>query len=208
MLDHDGTIYQTLDVKERAFHATKANNRSVGIEIANIGAYPLKDKTLNEWYRKDENGKVRLVLPAWASRAGEPWRTPNFIARPAREEPVVGTLQGREYQMYDLTPQQYDSLIKLTAALCQNLPKLKPYYPRDADGRLITKALSDEDFRQFEGLLGHFHVQTNKQDPGPAFQWDKVINGARKRMGLKPLPPGDLINNPTARPREPQLAGK
>jgi hypothetical protein len=39
-------------------------------------------------------------------------------------------------------------------------------------------------------------VQTNKQDPGPAFQWDKVINGARKRMGLKPLPEGDVINNP------------
>ncbi|MEM9559092.1 MAG: N-acetylmuramoyl-L-alanine amidase, partial [Planctomycetota bacterium] len=36
----DGTIYQTLDVTERAWHATKANSRSVGIEIAQIGAYP------------------------------------------------------------------------------------------------------------------------------------------------------------------------
>src|SRR5882672_9621665 len=39
MLDVDGTIYQTLDVKERAWHATIANTRSVGIEIANIGTY-------------------------------------------------------------------------------------------------------------------------------------------------------------------------
>ena len=44
--------------------------------------------------------------------------------------------------------------------------------------------------------MGHYHVQENKQDPGPAFQWDKVINGARKLMGLKPLPEGDVINNP------------
>src|SRR4051812_4186471 len=39
MLDLDGTIYQTLDAKERAWQATKANDRSVGIEIANMGAY-------------------------------------------------------------------------------------------------------------------------------------------------------------------------
>jgi N-acetyl-anhydromuramyl-L-alanine amidase AmpD len=41
MLDLDGTIYQTLDLKERAWHATTSNNRSVGIEIANMGAYPV-----------------------------------------------------------------------------------------------------------------------------------------------------------------------
>jgi len=35
--------------------------------------------------------------------------------------------------MYDLTPQQYDSLIKLTATLCTVLPKLTPDYPREDD---------------------------------------------------------------------------
>ena len=39
MLDLDGTIYQTLDAKESAWHATIANGRSIGIEVANIGAY-------------------------------------------------------------------------------------------------------------------------------------------------------------------------
>ena len=39
MLDLDGTIYQTLDLKEGAWHATDANGRSIGIEIANIGAF-------------------------------------------------------------------------------------------------------------------------------------------------------------------------
>ena len=41
MLDLDGTIYQTLDLKERAWHATSSNSRSIGIEIANIGVYPM-----------------------------------------------------------------------------------------------------------------------------------------------------------------------
>jgi hypothetical protein len=45
MLDLDGTIYQTLDLKERARHATIANSRSVGIEIANMGSYGAAEKS-------------------------------------------------------------------------------------------------------------------------------------------------------------------
>ncbi len=64
MLDLDGTIYQTLDLKEKAWHATIANSRSIGIEIANIGAYPLNETaTLSEWYRPGADGKVRIVDP-------------------------------------------------------------------------------------------------------------------------------------------------
>ncbi|MES1207867.1 MAG: N-acetylmuramoyl-L-alanine amidase [Pseudomonadota bacterium] len=37
MIDADGTIYQTLDLMERAFHAEEANSGSVGVEICNRG---------------------------------------------------------------------------------------------------------------------------------------------------------------------------
>jgi N-acetyl-anhydromuramyl-L-alanine amidase AmpD len=194
MLDLDGTIYQTLDVKERAWHGSESNSRSVGIEICNMGAYSGNGrKTLDTYYRKDDNGKTQFVPPVFAK---DSQRTPNFVARPARNEIVVGEVQNTEYAMYDLTPEQYDSLIKLTAALCTRLPRITPDYPRDAQGNLITKVLEDQQWEDYHGLMGHYHVQENKQDPGPAFQWDKVINGARKRMGLKPLPAGDVINNP------------
>jgi N-acetyl-anhydromuramyl-L-alanine amidase AmpD len=43
MCDIDGTIYQTLDLKESAWHATISNSRSVGIEIANLGAFPVDE---------------------------------------------------------------------------------------------------------------------------------------------------------------------
>src|ERR1041385_3139945 len=50
MLDIDGTLYQTLDLKERAWHATTSNNRSIGIEIANMGAYRSEEsRALHEW---------------------------------------------------------------------------------------------------------------------------------------------------------------
>ena len=63
MLDLDGTVYQTLDLKERAWHATTSNTRSVGIEIANIGAYPLGvAKELDAWYARDAGGPfVRIA---------------------------------------------------------------------------------------------------------------------------------------------------
>ena len=44
MIDADGTIYQTLDLVERAFHAEEANSTSVGVEICNRGRV---DR--NEW---------------------------------------------------------------------------------------------------------------------------------------------------------------
>ncbi len=182
LLDLDGTIYQTLDLKERAWHAGDANSRSIGIEIANIGAYPPDSKpgTLEQWYQPDETGAVRVVFPDWLKEPGI--RTPNFVARPIRPEPVIGQVQGKTLRMYDLTPQQYDSLIKLTATLCRVLPKIKCDYPRDNSGQLITAKLPDQQLQTYQGLLGHYHLTTNKIDPGPAFQWDLVVNGARSLL--------------------------
>jgi N-acetyl-anhydromuramyl-L-alanine amidase AmpD len=37
MVDADGTIYQTLDLVERAYHAEQSNNASIGVEICNRG---------------------------------------------------------------------------------------------------------------------------------------------------------------------------
>lgn len=181
MLDLDGTIYQTLDLKERAWHATTSNTRSVGIEIANIGAFaPGQQRMFEEWYQRDDTGWPRVVIPARVGDAG--LLTPNFIARPARPEPVLGPVQGRSLQQYDLTPEQYAALIRLTATLCKVFPNLRCDYPKGADGSLITRKLPDAELDQYQGILGHYHIQSNKVDPGPAFQWEHVIGGARKLL--------------------------
>ena len=179
MLDLDGTIYQTLDLKERAWHATTANSRSIGIEIANVGAYPPgNDGPLKEWYQPDQTSRVRIVFPERIGDSG--LRTPGFVPRPARPSPVTGLIQGKELVQYDFTPEQYAALIRLTAALCHVFPKLKCDYPKDAAGQLISHKLDDEALAHYQGLLGHYHVQTDKVDPGPAFQWDDVVRGARR----------------------------
>ena len=195
MLDLDGTIYQTLDLKERAWHATSSNSRSVGIEIANIGAYsPTNQARLNEWYQREVNGSVRVAIPAELGESGI--RTPGFVGKPARADPVAGAIQGEALVQYDFTPQQYDALIKLTATLCKVFPKLKCDYPRDAQGKLVSHKLPDDELEKYRGILGHFHIQTNKVDPGPAFQWDTVVQGARRL--LLPATPA-VLEKPASR---------
>jgi len=179
MLDVDGTIYQTLDLKERAWHAGTANDRSVGIEIANIGAYP-DTKTLEEWYTLDCCCRPYIRFPA--SARPDSIRTPNFVARPARPEIVCGEINGRQLYQYDLTEAQYRSLIKLTAALCRVLPRIRPDYPRDENGALRTTVLSPEELAGFSGLVGHFHITDQKVDPGPAFQWDRLVTGVHREL--------------------------
>jgi N-acetyl-anhydromuramyl-L-alanine amidase AmpD len=177
MLDLDGTIYQTLDLKERAWHAGTANDRSVGVEIANIGAYEEMTR-LDEWYGRDDRGRPYVTIPERLGATGI--RTPGFVAVPARAQLFQGLINGRELFQYDLTEAQYDSLIKLTATLCQVLPRIEPDYPRDAAGRLRTSVLSEAEMARFSGLLGHWHVISAKIDPGPAFDWDRLIADVRQ----------------------------
>ncbi len=182
LLDLDGTVYQTLDLKERAYHATTSNHRSVGIEIANMGAYgPNDTKVLDAWYVNDAQGRPMIKIPA---ALGDPRiRTPNFVGRPRRDQPVRGVVQGQELVQYDLTPQQYEALVKLTAALHRVFPNIRLEYPRGADGKVLPHKLPDDQLAAFQGVIGHFHIQTNKIDPGPALDWDKVVDGAKRALG-------------------------
>ncbi|HTB84410.1 MAG TPA: N-acetylmuramoyl-L-alanine amidase [Candidatus Sulfotelmatobacter sp.] len=203
LLDVDGTIYQTLDLKERAWHATTSNDRSVGVEIANIGAYPADGKNpFDKWYGTNADGQVFLNYPNRFGTAG--MYTTNFIGHPARNEPVHGTIQGEDLVQYDYTPEQYAALIKLTATLCKIFPKLKCDYPKDADGKLITHKLPDDVLQNYEGVIGHYHIQTNKVDPGPALDWERLIGGAQALLGRT----SRQTNSALLSPRQRDLRGR
>jgi len=181
MLDVDGTLYQGLDLADRAWHATKSNTRSIGVEIANLGAYaPGKGAILEEWYTQDADGPY-LVPPARLGDGGV--RTPGFVARPARWQKVVGETQGESLEQYDFTLEQYAALEKLAAGLARVFPLIQPDAPRALDGSVAQAVLSDETWKDFHGILGHYHVQLNKTDPGPAFDWEPFLARVREELG-------------------------
>ena len=142
MIDADGTIYQTLDLVERAYHAEEANSTSVGVEICNRG---------------------RVDRSEW------PKLPPDYRTRATRD--VV--INGEHHEAYEFRPEQYDSIVALTRTLLRVFPRIKPQVP-EKDGQVIMDTL--EDPLSFAGILGHLHVDLQKQkwDPG-ALDWKRIL---------------------------------
>lgn len=142
MIDTDGTIYQTLDLAERAYHAEQENSISVGVEICNRGRYN----------------------PAEMSRLPAEWQT-----RPRKD--VV--INGFKYTAYDFRPEQYESIVALTRALLRIFPKMKPEVP-EKNGEVLMDTLDNP--LDFHGIVGHLHVDLDKQkwDPG-ALDWKRIL---------------------------------
>ena len=186
LLDVDGTIYQTLDVQEHAQHATIANAISVGVEIAHPGCFPQPmNAAMLRWYERDAGG-WRMKFPAFLSEPGI--RTAGFVPRPDRPEPIEGTIHGTTYWQLDYTREQYQSLAQLCAALHRVFPRIRLEVPRDDSGAIVTTNLPAEELLAFDGIVGHFHVQRNKQDPGPAFQWERLLREARALVAVDAAP--------------------
>jgi N-acetylmuramoyl-L-alanine amidase len=142
MIDTDGTIYQTLDLAERAYHAEQENSISVGVEICNRGRY--KAEEMNK-------------LPA-------EWRT-----RPRR----IVVINGAKYDAYDFRPEQYESIVAITRTLLRIFPKMKPEVP-ERNGEVIMDTL--EDPLSFHGIVGHLHVDLDKQKWDPsALDWKRIL---------------------------------
>lgn len=182
LLDVDGTIYQTLDLTHRARHAGGVNDRSVGIEIAHPGPLELTDG-LAARYTTEPDGRVRFDLGV---RQGD-LRNPDFVVRPARPTPIAGTIHGRAYSMFDYTDEQYESLSRLLAALSRALPAVRLEAPRDPSGDLVTTTVEPALLggASGPGVVGHFHVGGHKQDPGPAFDWERVLTAARDHLAAR-----------------------
>ena len=205
LLDVDGTLYQTMDLADTAWHARQANARSVGVEIASIGAYPpgpaspLDDPAspLDEWYARDGEGE-RLVLPAGPTGV----RTPGFVGRPLRPGRLQGVINGQTLEMHDFTPEQYETLERLTAALCRVFPRIAPEAPRDAAGRVRTDVLPASEYEAFGGILGHHHLTEQKVDPGPAFDWERYLLRVRALLQGAPRGLETALARPPARGRD------
>lgn len=172
LLDLDGTIYQTLDLAHRARHATIANDRSVGIEIAQLGAYA-DSASLSRAYRRDEAGRLWLEIPRVTEAPG--FRRTGARVRPSNETLHRGQINARDLVQHDFTEAQYTSLAALIESVRAICPRIERRFPTDEEGRVLPRCLEPAEFEAFSGVLGHFHVQKDKSDPGPAFDWPKAL---------------------------------
>jgi hypothetical protein len=139
ILSDDGVIYQTLDLKEKAWHGGSNNPMSVGIEIdsrAHASKYP-------DAY-DEAHCKKYGVLP-----------------RKKRIDYVQKTwMTGYEYN--DL---QYEALICLGIGLKKLFPKMgNMNFPME-NGRIIKHAMSSSAAQKHCGLICHYNNSISKNDP-------------------------------------------
>ena len=137
--------------------------------------------------------RIPFALPSiknnrWEFLLSDYWkqnlRVSNFRAYAARGYGKRGyfsrRINGKIVRMWDFTDQQYQSLIKLCIGLNRLLPKISLRVPYDEEKKR-TPLDRIFDYKTFEGVLGHAHVQKGekeniscKYDPGSAFNWPRL----------------------------------
>lgn len=175
MIDWDGTIYQGTDPAQRAIHAASdylknVNNRSIGIDM-------------------------NCVQFNYARGDGDPAPKGAMIsqfAQPAGKRRMSETIDinGVPWRSWGYTDVQYDALIKLLQALAREFPNLKLTAPIQETGEVIWGVPGDEAFGEAGkkiGLWGHMHLTARKFDPGPGFDWQRLLQGLTKEHNRFPL---------------------
>ncbi|MCL2325502.1 MAG: N-acetylmuramoyl-L-alanine amidase [Proteobacteria bacterium] len=163
-INYDGTLYQFLDCYHNAWATGDNNNMSVAIDMNNP-VYP------EEQYR-DPAGN--------------------------RREIYQGKINGSVKTMLGYTEEQYETLIALMKAFITpvNIPNEDPWVPLPTlaancfppiseTGEVINRLLKDPE--KFKGFFGHYHCSGNKWDPGPAFDWMRVLSGIKGKRNSFPM---------------------
>ena len=149
MVNHDGNLIQGLDVWWKAYHCREFNPTSIGVDMNNVASIEGHQTTVSD--------------PLFGTTADY-----------ATREIVEGRCGGSRPKMsFAYNEVQFNTLCHLLKIFHEvfDLPLIYPQSPNG--GGVLETRLSDP--MSFRGFFGHFHNQAGKWDPGPGFDWDKVI---------------------------------
>jgi hypothetical protein len=139
LIDNDGTIFQTIDLALMAYHASDWNLYSIGVELCNRGdAF-----NVPAFYDGGRFGPKRDILPC--------------------------KINGNTLKAFDYTAAQKDSFSRLCRELLRLLPNLPAEYPQSSPGEPRWDTMPDAPIKResYAGYVGHYHINTQKWDPGP-----------------------------------------
>jgi len=153
LIDNDGTIYQTIDLALMAYHASEWNTNSIGVELCNRGD-ALREPNL---YQSGKLGPKR--------------------------EPVKCTINNHTILAYTYTKEQIDSMTRLGRALQRLLPNIPAEFPQSSPGVQLWDTMPASASFRFAGYIGHYHLTTQKWDPGP-WNFKEFCRGLRGQFSL------------------------
>ncbi|MBI5608068.1 MAG: N-acetylmuramoyl-L-alanine amidase, partial [Deltaproteobacteria bacterium] len=159
MVDWNGTIYQGTDPLYSALHGGGADNtlQNTNLQTIGIDMNCMLVKVTGDSPPPGSQGKRRIFE---ATINGEPWRSIGY------------------------TDAQYDALTKLIRALKQRFPKIILMPPIGPDKKTMLEQ-TELDLGKC-GIFGHFHLNAQKIDPGPGFEWERLIADLNRQANSFP----------------------
>ena len=135
LIDNDGTIYQTMDINDVAYHAgsRKWNDQSIGVEISN--AYYPKHQ---DWYVKQGLGERPMINDA--------------VVHGQKLDPFTG-----------FYPVQLEALKALMKSInkATGIPLKTPLDRSKGTNTTVSKKAAEG---RFEGFVSHYHLTKRKID--------------------------------------------
>lgn len=160
IIARNGIIYNLFASKYWSYHLgrgavggnTAMSKECIGIEISNIGPLKKIGNNLVTTYRDND---VYCTIS----------ETQHYIKLPQK-------YRGFEYYA-SFTSAQYDAIVKLLKFLCAkyNIPKVF------ANHEKRYNVLTESEFVNYKGIVSHVNCRNDKTDIGPAFDWNRVIQG-------------------------------
>ena len=162
-IDQDGNLYQYLDCAHIAWATNACSMHSIAVDMHN--PVNVKAKSYN-----------RLKVARTIER---------------------GVIQGKNREMLGYFDAQFDTFVALLKALTSPVPGyadpgLTDWIPlrRFGNNRFAPPSENGVDvidhlvsgIEKFEGMIGHYHCNPEKMDPGPAFDWHRIL---RAMSGVK-----------------------
>lgn len=161
IIARNGTILNLWSSADWAYHLgsgavggnTNGSKRSIAIELSNIGFLRKVGDNLVTVYN-DNDVYCSLEQNKFYIKLDSPYRDENYYAT--------------------YTKIQYDSLILLLRYLMATYNIPREFLPLNKRYEICEK----EEIINFKGILTHVNYRnTGKWDIGPAFEWDKIMNG-------------------------------
>lgn len=159
MIDGDGTIYQGTDPVDMAIHAASPLIDNLNLQSIGIDLNCLQQNQ-------------RGAKPAGQMVGGRPMSQ-------------TITINDVAWQSVGFTDAQYDALIKLLFALKSKFQKIQLSPPVTETGE-VPWSIVQPDLEKF-GIYGHLHMSPMKFDPGPGFDWPRLLAGLSQEHNFFPL---------------------
>jgi len=173
LIDNDGTIYQTIDLALMAYHAAEWNTQSIGVEFCNRG----DAKKEPNYYSSGRFGPKRDVKPV--------------------------RINGHTILAFEFTKAQLDAFTALGKALTRLLPNIATEYPQSSPGQAAMDTIPTSASFSFSGYMGHYHLITQKWDPGP-FDFKKFCSDLRGSFCFPVFPKPSPDRKPDDKPNVPE----